>query len=57
MSLTKALYDSIPTKSFDISKYGNGYVVITGCTEGIGKAFAIFFAKNKCDLYLVSRNS
>jgi 17beta-estradiol 17-dehydrogenase / very-long-chain 3-oxoacyl-CoA reductase len=51
-----ALANSLPSSSFDISRYGGGFVVITGCTEGIGKAFAEFFARNGCNLYLVSRN-
>ncbi len=37
-------------------KYGNCFVVITGCTEGIGLAYALEFAKLGFGLVLVARN-
>lgn len=37
-------------------KYGNGYVVITGCTDGIGLSYAEIFANMGCNLVLIARN-
>jgi hypothetical protein len=46
----KVLYKYIAvncTKAYDLKKrYGeNTWVVVTGSTDGIGKAFALYFAK------------
>jgi 17beta-estradiol 17-dehydrogenase / very-long-chain 3-oxoacyl-CoA reductase len=40
-----------------LERYGGGYVLITGSTEGIGKEFARGFAKRGFNLILVSRNN
>ena len=40
-----------------LERYGGGYVLITGSTEGIGKEFAQAFAKRGFNLILVSRNN
>jgi 17beta-estradiol 17-dehydrogenase / very-long-chain 3-oxoacyl-CoA reductase len=41
----------------NISDYGNGsWALITGCTDGIGKAFAITLAKQGFNIVQVSRN-
>lgn len=37
-------------------KYGDGYVLITGCTDGIGLAYAEIFANMGFNLVLVARN-
>ena len=39
-------------------RYGKGsWTVVTGCTEGIGKAFCFELAKLGFNLVLISRNS
>lgn len=32
------------------------YVIINGCTDGIGKQYALHFAKNNTPLVLIARN-
>ena len=48
---SKNIYSSLK------QRYGsNSWVVITGATDGIGKEFALNFAKNNFNLVLVARN-
>ena len=42
-------------KEYLTNRYGEGYVVITGCTDGIGLGFAEVLAP-MFDLILVARN-
>ncbi|KAL8601931.1 hypothetical protein ACOMHN_008423 [Nucella lapillus] len=39
----------------DVKKYGR-WAVVTGCTEGIGKSYALQLAEKGIDMVLVSRN-
>lgn len=39
------------------NKYGNGYIIITGGTEGLGKSYAEELASLGYDLIIISRNS
>lgn len=43
------------SKSSDLLKAG-AWAVITGATDGIGKAFAVLLAKKGLNIFLVSRN-
>ena len=38
-----------------VQKYGK-WAIVTGCTQGIGKAYAIELAKRGMNLVLISRN-
>ena len=49
------LYGYLSTNSLDFKKFGK-YACITGCTDGIGKAYCYEFAKRKMDLVLISRS-
>ena len=46
----------IPMKSNLKEKYGDGYVIITGGSRGIGKSFAKEFLKDKFKVCLISSN-
>jgi len=59
LSYVKSIVAPLFTRIGDLSgRYGpNTWVVITGCTEGIGKAFAFEFARRGFNIVLVARNS
>lgn len=46
---------NINSESFQ-KKYGKCYVLITGCTDGIGLEFAKQFTELGFNLYLIARN-
>jgi 17beta-estradiol 17-dehydrogenase / very-long-chain 3-oxoacyl-CoA reductase len=54
--ITKFLYRSWFRSSYDLVKrYGKGWAVITGATDGIGKAISFDLAKQGFNIVLISR--
>lgn len=56
ISLLKWLYNTLLRPPKDLKRYGS-WALITGSTDGIGKAFAFKLAHNGLNLVLVSRDS
>ena len=44
-SLIRTLYSSLLASPLDLSKWKGGWAVVTGATDGIGKAYAKAMAK------------
>ncbi|KAI8967617.1 hypothetical protein BDF20DRAFT_900311 [Mycotypha africana] len=58
LSLLKTVFDVYIAKGTSLKKFGAGqgsWAVVTGATDGIGKEFALQLAKNKFNIFLISR--
>ncbi|CEJ00591.1 Putative Very-long-chain 3-oxoacyl-CoA reductase [Rhizopus microsporus] len=59
-TLLKTLFDAFVVPGISLKKFGAGqgyWAVITGATDGIGKEFALQLAKNKFNVFLISRTT
>jgi len=54
-SLIRTLYSSLLASPLDLSKWKGGWAVVTGATDGIGKAYAKAMAKKGLNIVLISR--
>ncbi|KAJ9081812.1 hypothetical protein DSO57_1010921 [Entomophthora muscae] len=58
LPLLRTLYDVYLVEGLKLKKLGAGkgaWIIITGCTDGIGKEFALQLAKAKFNILLISR--
>ena len=57
VSALKGYHKYLYLKRLDLKeRYGGGWVLITGCTNGIGKAYAFELAKEGFNIVMVARN-
>jgi 17beta-estradiol 17-dehydrogenase / very-long-chain 3-oxoacyl-CoA reductase len=55
LTMTSWIYRRFLASSLNVTKCGGNWALVTGSTDGIGKAYAFALAKKKLNIVLVSR--